>query len=348
VLARVTEPTAGRAEVHGRLGSLLEVGTGFHQELTGRENIFLNGAILGMTRAEIRERFDEIVAFSEVERFIDTAVKFYSSGMYLRLAFAVAAHLEPEILLVDEVLAVGDAAFQQKCMGKMGDVARQGRTILFVSHNMIAMEGLCDRLIWMRDGRIAEDGPTTEVVTNYLRTFATSLTEQRWSEEPDAPGNEHLRMHSARVRPRDGVAGDVISIATPLVLEFEYWRSDPNARLVPSLHVFNDQGIVVFNVQPIELEPWQQRVDGPSLIRDVCHVPGNLLNDGVHRVAFCLSKGHDLVFWLDDALIFDVRDTVTMRDAWYGKWDGVVRPALEWHTETLGDLTRDERDTRSR
>jgi homopolymeric O-antigen transport system ATP-binding protein len=337
VLARVTEPTSGRAEVHGRLGSLLEVGTGFHQELTGRENIFLNGAILGMKRAEIRQRFDEIVAFSEVERFIDTAVKFYSSGMYLRLAFAVAAHLEPEILLVDEVLAVGDAAFQQKCMGKMGDVARQGRTILFVSHNMIAMEGLCDRLIWMKDGRIAEDGPTTEVVTNYLRTFATSLTEQRWSDSAEAPGNEHVRMHAARVRPRDGAAGDVISVATPLALEFEYWRADSDARLVPSLHVFNDQGIVVFNVGPTELKPWHERTDGPRLIRDVCHVPGNLLNDGVHRVAFCLSKGHDLVYWLDDALVFDVRDTVTMRDAWYGKWDGVIRPALDWQTEILGD-----------
>ena len=335
VLARVTEPTEGRAEVRGRMGSLLEVGTGFHQELTGRENIFLNGAILGMRSDEIRARFDEIVAFSEVERFIDTPVKFYSSGMYLRLAFAVAAHLDPEVLLVDEVLAVGDAAFQQKCMGKMSDVAREGRTILFVSHNMIAMEGLCDRLLWMRDGRVAADGPTGDVIGQYLGEFTTARTEQVWADRADAPGNEHVRIHAARVRPENGIAGEVISVETPFVLEFEYLTLDPSARLTPSVHVFNEHGIVVFNVGPHALTPWQERAHGGALVRDVCHVPGNLLNDGIHRVAFCLSKGHDLVYWLDDALTFDVRDTVTHRDAWYGRWTGAIRPILEWETELV-------------
>jgi lipopolysaccharide transport system ATP-binding protein len=336
VLAQVTEPTSGRAEVHGRLGSLLEVGTGFHHELTGRENVFLNGAILGMRRAEIRQRFDEIVAFAEVERFIDTPVKFYSSGMYLRLAFAVAAHLEPEILLVDEVLAVGDAAFQQKCMGKMDDVARQGRTVLFVSHNMTAMEGLCERLIWMRDGRIAEDGPTREVVSDYLRTYLTTRTETTWPDARSAPGNELVRMHAARVRPLDGRPGSEISVETPFVLEFEYAPHRADAGLVPSLHLYNDEGVVVFNVGPTEPSRWRERADGAALVRDVCHVPGHLLNDGVHRVAFCLSKGNEVVLLVDDVLTFDVRDSVALRDEWYGKWAGVVRPLLEWETESLG------------
>jgi lipopolysaccharide transport system ATP-binding protein len=168
VLSRITEPTEGSATIHGRVGSLLEVGTGFHPELTGRENIFLNGAILGMTREETRRQFDDIVAFAEVERFLDTPVKRYSSGMYLRLAFAVAAHLEPEILLVDEVLAVGDAAFQKKCLGKMSDVAQQGRTVLFVSHNMSAISSLCQRALWIEQGSIREDGDATAVVGDYL------------------------------------------------------------------------------------------------------------------------------------------------------------------------------------
>ena len=334
VLAQVVEPTTGRAELHGRLGSLLEVGTGFHQELTGRENIYLNGAILGMRRNEIQQKFDEIVAFSEVERFIDTPVKFYSSGMYLRLAFAVAAHLEPEILLVDEVLAVGDAAFQQKCMGKMSDVARHGRTILFVSHNMIAMEAMCDRVIWLREGRIVEDGPARAVVAHYLRNVATTQAEREWSDPATAPGNEHVRMHAVRVRPEGGRPSDAISVETAFTIEFEYWRADANARLIPSVHVFNQQGVIVFNVGPVELSPWRERPEGPTLIRDVCHVPASLLNDGLHRVAFALVDGHDVVFSMDDAVTFDVQDALELRGAWYGKWEGAVRPRLDWHTET--------------
>ncbi len=176
ILSRITTPTEGRAEIHGRIGSLLEVGTGFHPELTGRENIFLNGAILGMKRAEIISRFDEIVDFAEIERFIDTPVKFYSSGMYLRLAFAVAAHLDPEIMIVDEVLAVGDAAFQKKCLGKMGSVTGKGRTILFVSHNMAVIRSLCTRAILIHDGALAADGPAGETISTYLATLEKSAT----------------------------------------------------------------------------------------------------------------------------------------------------------------------------
>ncbi len=177
ILAEITSPTEGEVEIRGRVGSLLEVGTGFHPELTGRENIFLNGAILGMTRAEIRRKFDDIVAFAEVEKFIDTPVKWYSSGMHVRLAFAVAAHLEPEILLVDEVLAVGDAQFQKKCMGKMGEVARsEGRTILFVSHNMAAVEALCDRCVLLKEGRAAAQGETDAVIAEYMKGIETMRT----------------------------------------------------------------------------------------------------------------------------------------------------------------------------
>jgi lipopolysaccharide transport system ATP-binding protein len=335
ILARVTEPSSGRAEVRGRLGSLLEVGTGFHQELTGRENVFLNGAILGMRRAEIRQRFDDIVAFAEVERFIDTPVKFYSSGMYLRLAFAVAAHLEPEILLVDEVLAVGDAAFQEKCLGKMEDVADHGRTILFVSHNMTAMEALCDRLIWMKGGRVAADGPTAEVISQYLSTYVVSRTEQRWPDATHAPGNEHIRMRAACVRPRDDVADDVISIATPLLIELEYRLEDASTQLIPNLYLVNSQGTVVFRSAPADLTPWQGRANGRAVIRDRCWVPGNLLNDGTHRVAFSLTRGPDTVYWVDDLLVFDVRDSAEVRNASYEKWAGVVRPMLDWQTQSV-------------
>jgi lipopolysaccharide transport system ATP-binding protein len=335
ILARITEPTSGRARVRGRLGSLLEVGTGFHFELTGRENVFLSGAILGMRRSEIRRRFDEIVAFSELERFIDTPVKFYSSGMYLRLAFAVAAHLEPEVLLVDEVLAVGDASFQQKCIARMDNVAKHGRTILFVSHNMTAIENLCDRAIWISQGRIVNDGRAEQVVADYLRTVSNVLLERHWPERKTAPGNDFVRIHGARVRPLHRSVGDEINVKTPIVVEFEYWSEQPTARLIPSVHVFNDQGVIVFNVGPVERSAWQQRPDGPALIRDICHIPADLLNDGTYRVSFCLSKGHDLVYCHDDLLVFGVRDTIEERHAWYGKWVGAIRPVLEWRTEVL-------------
>src|SRR5262249_15284152 len=180
VLSRITEPTEGWAEIHGRVSSLLEVGTGFHGELTGRENLYLNGAILGMPKTEIDRKFDEIVAFAEVERFIDTPVKHYSSGMYLRLAFAVAAHLEPEVLIVDEVLAVGDASFQKKCLNKMEDVGHQGRTVLFVSHNMPAVTRLCKRVLLVDGGRVVEDGPATHVVSAYLKSGMGTTARREW------------------------------------------------------------------------------------------------------------------------------------------------------------------------
>ena len=230
------------------MGSLLEVGTGFHPELTGRENIYLNGAILGMHRAEIERKFDEIVAFAEIERFLDTPVKRYSSGMYVRLAFAVAAHLEPEILLVDEVLAVGDAQFQKKCLGKMGDVAKEGRTVLFVSHNMVAVQTLCQRAFWLDAGQLKAQGAVSEIVTTYLRAGLgeDGANERVWPDIASAPGNETVRLHRIAVQPEDGKPGDMITMQTPLRIEVEYWNLLPAVHLHATLHIYNDQGIVAF------------------------------------------------------------------------------------------------------
>src|SRR6202050_1654407 len=206
ILARTTRPTEGHAEIHGRIGSLLEVGTGFHPELTGRENVYMSGAILGMRKAEIDRKFDEIVAFSEVERFLDTPLKHYSSGMGMPLAFAVAAHLEPEILLVDEVLSVGDASFQKKCLGKMGQVSRDGRTILFVSHNMAAVKALCSRAVLMRDGVVAASGIVADVADDYLLGTAPGASAREWCDLATAPGNESVRISFIRIIPPEGEA----------------------------------------------------------------------------------------------------------------------------------------------
>jgi lipopolysaccharide transport system ATP-binding protein len=214
ILSRITKPTTGWAEIRGRVGSLLEVGTGFHPELTGRENTFLSGAILGMSKSEIERKLVEIVAFAELEKFINTAVKHYSSGMYLRLAFAVAAHLEPEILFVDEVLAVGDVAFQKKCLEKMGNVSRQGRTIVFVSQNMTALQKPCSRVAWLNSGQVIDTGEPCKVIDGYLQT--NGITKLGFVREDNltAPGNERVRLRSVRVLPQTG-PGEPITVHTP-------------------------------------------------------------------------------------------------------------------------------------
>ena len=336
ILARITQPTSGRVELFGRICSLLEVGTGFHPELTGRENIYLNGAVLGMRRTEIADRFDEIVAFAEMEKFLDTPVKHYSSGMYMRLAFAVAAHLNPEILLMDEVLAVGDAAFQAKCLGKMDSVASEGRTVLFVSHNLVAVQNLCKRVIWLNEGKILEQGPTHAIVNNYLAAASSSVAMERvWDNPATAPGNEKVRIRSVRVRATDDSASDVITVQTPFVLEFEYWNLEPEARLNLSLHLYNQQGITVLNTVPMNEPEWHGRAFPVGLFRSACHIPGNLLNDGLHRVLLLVVKDQGtVIFTLNDALVFSVQDVERPGD-WHGRWEGAVRPDLVWSTEYL-------------
>jgi lipopolysaccharide transport system ATP-binding protein len=329
ILARVTQPTTGLAEVCGRTGSLLEVGTGFHPELTGRENIFLNGAVLGMKKTEIRRKFDEIVAFAEIEQFLDTPVKRYSSGMYMRLAFAVAAHLEPEILVVDEVLAVGDAAFQKKCLGKMEKVAAGGRTVLFVSHNMVAVEDLCDRALWLHDGRIKAEGPVGKTVAEYLQYSLTTTVSRIWHDMALAPGNDIFRLHAATVRPSTGPPESPITVRTPFTLEFTYWTLQPDLCLNVNLQLFNEQRVLLFEAGPVREPIWRPLPVG--LHRDTCHIPGDLLNDGRYTVVLhALTNQGGAAYTISDLLVFDVQDTSDMRDGWYGEWGGVVRPILEW------------------
>jgi lipopolysaccharide transport system ATP-binding protein len=345
ILSRITKPTEGRAVIKGRVGSLLEVGTGFHPELTGRENIYLNGAILGMHRAEIARKFDEIVAFAEIDRFLDTPVKRYSSGMYVRLAFAVAAHLEPEILLVDEVLAVGDAAFQEKCLGKMGDVAHEGRTVLFVSHNMLAVQSLCNRAIRLHGGKLVDDGPPAHVVTNYLEgVHSISRTEQVWDDVATAPGTDQVRLRRVCVRPIDGSSSDHIALETPVVMDVEFWNLVPDAKLNITLHIYTEEHVVAFTTGSVETDrEWGGRPLPAGLFRSVCQIPGRFLNSGVHRVLLLVVQNSDtIIYQLEDALAFEVLDLDTRVGSWWGKEPGAVRPLMQWTTEYLGDDQRGE------
>lgn len=307
ILSRITEPTRGRAEIYGRIGSLLEVGTGFHPELSGRENIYLNGSILGMTRREIESKFDEIVAFAELERFIDTPVKRYSSGMYVRLAFAVAAHLEPEILLVDEVLAVGDAAFQKKCIGKMSDVAKHGRTILFVSHNTAALLNLCDRGLLLDKGKLVEDGAIEPVIQKYLKGLRTATPWDLTSYD-DRQGRGKVRF--TRVRFEDGSGNTVehgIS-GEPLVVVLDYESVDdrplPNCRV--SVVFFDGLGQALFNCvselvihDPITLPP-------SGTIR--CIVPRLPLSQNQYVLTLFLDVNREIEDWIHNAIELNVVD----------------------------------------
>lgn len=338
LLSRITHPTSGRIELNGRVSSLLEVGTGFHPELTGRENIFLNGTILGMSKAEIDHKFDEIVDFSGVEKFIDTPVKRYSSGMRVRLAFSVAAHLEPEILVVDEVLAVGDAKFQRKCLAKMGAVADAGRTVLFVSHNMVAVQSLCRRTIWLHDGMFLQDGKPDKVIASYLQKSASdsTITERVWPDFRSAPGNDSVRLHSLCVRPKTGTASDTITMRTPLVFEFEYWNLESGSELDVNFHLITEQEIVAFASSTINEANWHARPCPQGLFRSVCYVPGDLLNEGIHRIKLHIYRdGHELIYQQKDALRFNVLGASARRYASYSRAAGIVRPFLKWNTEFL-------------
>ena len=341
ILSRITDPTEGEIEISGRVGSLLEVGTGFHPELTGRENIFLNGAILGMKRAEIAAKFDEIIAFAGTEKFLDTPVKHYSSGMYMRLAFAIAAHLEPEILVIDEVLAVGDAEFQKKCLGKMGDVARAGRTVLFVSHNLAAVNTLCRRAIWLNEGRALLDGPAPQVVQSYLSQSTRAPSQSFWPDPQAAPGNEAVRLRKVSIRAdsegsADNSDASRITVRTPLVMDFEYWNFRPGAHLNLSICVYNAENVLAFNSFPAGGSQWMGRPFPVGLFRSSCRVPADLLNDGAYRVRLMVVEDQaTAIFDIEDALTFEVHDVRPEGIQWYGRILGAVRPALDWHTELI-------------
>jgi len=340
ILSRITGPTTGEVKLYGPVGSLLEVGTGFHPELTGRENIFLNGSILGMRRKEIAKHFDAIVDFAEVERFLDTPVKRYSSGMYVRLAFAVAAHLNPEILIVDEVLAVGDSAFQKKCLGKMGGIASQeGRTVLFVSHNMTAVQSLCGRALWIDGGNLRADGKPADIVPQYLQTAFSPVCERTWDDPTTAPGNAKVRLRRAALRPDTPRKQDVIELGTPILFEFEYWNLAPDTYLNLSVGITNEEGVQVLCTAPLEEPLWHRKPFPAGLFRSTFRIPANLLNDGTHRVELKVVENENTLVWQhDDLLVFEVVEPAGERQNWYGKWAGAVRPNLEWKTEFMEGL----------
>ncbi len=336
ILSRVTEPTEGEAEIRGRVGSLLEVGTGFHPELTGRENIYLNGAILGMKRSEIDRKFDEIVAFAEVEPFIDTPVKRYSSGMYLRLAFAVAAHLEPEILVVDEVLAVGDAEFQRKCLGKMGEVAREGRTVLFVSHNMSAILRLTEETLVLEKGRLVMRAPTPEAVDYYLSQGFSQTGERVWHAEEVPASAAPFRPIALRIRNAQGQVVDTVRSVEPSTIEIEYELSAPIAGLRVGFYLMSTRGEYVFTSfdtdDPERFERFSVRPAGRYISR--CLLPANLLNEGRFVVGVNASAYRVRRYFQDEqALTFTVDATGAPGTQWPEPRLGAVRPRLEWQVE---------------
>jgi len=338
ILSRVTEPTQGEVEIYGRVGALLEVGTGFHPELTGRENIFLNGAILGMKHSETERKFDEIVSFAEVEKFIDTPVKRFSSGMYLRLAFAVAAHLEPEILVVDEVLAVGDAEFQRKCLGKMSDVAKEGRTVLFVSHNMSAILRLTEETLVIDKGHLIKRAPTTEAVDFYLSQGLMGEGQHIWQND-DIPKNAYpFHPIAIRIYNKAHKIVDTIRSVEPFTIEVEYSLKAPITGLRVGVYLTSARGEFIFTSfdtdDPKKFEEFSQRESGRFVSR--CEVPAHLLNEGRYVIGMNASSYKIRRYFQDEqALLFNVDSSGAAGMHWPEKRLGLIRPLLNWKIEEM-------------
>jgi lipopolysaccharide transport system ATP-binding protein len=332
ILSRTTSPTKGEVKIRGRVASLLEVGTGFHPELTGRDNIFLNGAILGMRRQEVMNKFDAIVDFAGVERYIDTPVKRYSSGMYVRLAFGVAAFLEPDILIIDEVLAVGDAEFQKKCLGKMNDVSQQqGRTVLFVSHNMTAIQSLCRSVLFLENGKINAIGKTKEVVDMYLKRVITNEMQKEWNNIEAAPGNEAVRIKSISAIPVKMNPYDKLTVETPINLSFEFWNLLPELSFNLSMHVYDSSGEVIFaTVSPV----FDVKT---GIIKLNAQIPGNLFNDGGYYISMMIVKDSKTLFFLEEAISFEVFE-LPRSEGWLDKWPGYIRPKFNWTVAELNQV----------
>lgn len=323
ILSEVTSPTKGTVKIKGRVASLLEVGTGFHPELTGRENIYLNGAILGMTKKEIDGKFDEIVAFAELDKFIDTPVKRYSSGMYVRLAFAVAAHLDPEILVVDEVLAVGDAQFQKKCLGKMGEVAKDGRTVLFVSHNMAAIKILCSAGIILNKGQMIFYGGAEEAIDQYIGSDHLYRKNISWDDD-DAPENENIRLKSIAVNP---LHGSIIDIDSGVEIVTVFYNKTEGRSLGFTLRMFTLEGVCLFESGVIISRDCDAKVGFFSV---TCRIPPHLLNSGVFKINLAFGdRAKYALYKIEDVIIFDVEHTATGRDH-SARAPGVIRPILDW------------------
>lgn len=348
ILSQITDPTEGEIHLFGRVASLLEVGTGFHPELSGKENIYLNGAILGMTRVEIKKKFDEIVAFAEVEKFLDTPVKRYSSGMYVRLAFAVAAHLESEILLIDEVLAVGDYQFQKKCLGKMGEVSREGRTVILVSHNMAHLLNLCQRAVLLEKGVVKKEGPAREIVGEYLAGKASQMGEVIWDDPKDAPGGDMVRLHALRILDgREQPVADV-DICQGCAVEIAYWNLLPGARLNCTIQLLDYMGSMVLSTHNLpsmilDMDPWAGQPMPKGLFTSRCQIPKDFLNEGRYSINVYIQRDVNLNQYLaykEDAISFTAYDSGEMRKEYAGGWGGVVRPRLSWKTTLITNETK--------
>lgn len=333
VLSRITEPTAGYVDVGGRVGALLEVGTGFHPQLTGRENVFLNGSILGMKRGEVQSKFDRIVEFSGISTYIDTPVKWYSTGMYMRLAFAVAAHLEPEILIVDEVLAVGDAEFQRRCLGRMSEVARDGRTVLFVSHNMQAVRALCRRALLLESGQLVADGETDTVIRRYLSAIEPADSGiRRWDDPDERPGNDECRLVEIRMSAEDGRTTASFLSSEPIVATVELDVLKPDPAMVVVLDVVSSDTTSVFRSYSTDHSESLHIGERTGRTAVRCTIPPEFLNSGrFHLGLRVIVRGIDGVLHIPDALHFDVA-------ADHGEFaitplhgrPGVVAPILHW------------------
>ena len=344
ILSRITRPTTGRAVLRGRVTSLLEVGTGFHPDLSGRENIFLNGAVLGMSHAQIRSRFDAIVAFAEIEKFLDEPVKHYSSGMYVRLAFAVAAHLEPEILILDEVLAVGDAAFQQKCQTRMEEILRQGCTLLLVSHNLHAVATLCSRALYLDRGMMRRDGPPQEVIGDYLDETtrrSDDSGECRWNDPAEAPGDDHVRLQAVRIFSGERMTGRV-DVQSPVRIEIEYRSCRPGARIDTMIQLMEESGVGVLTSATLpsfnsDSDRWHDRPRPAGAYCSHCTLPANLLNAHRYFVSvFIVTDGMEAAVASHNVIAFQVYDENPARE-YHGTAMGVVRPRLAWQTELLDE-----------
>jgi homopolymeric O-antigen transport system ATP-binding protein len=335
ILSRITGPTSGGVDLHGRVASLLEVGTGFHPELTGRENVYLNGAILGMRKAEIERKFDEIVAFAEIEKFLDTPVKRYSSGMYVRLAFAVAAHLDPEILLIDEVLAVGDGEFQKKCIGKMDDVSKQGRTVLFVSHNMSAIGKLCSRVICFEGGGVMQAGESRSVIAHYMTSAGSVVGHRDWADLSTAPGDDYVRAISVSILDEHREPVSVLHQDVSFIISLVYRVLKPMRNANVGFELRAEDGTTLFTSFDADNRDWSNRGRKRGVYSTECIIPGHLLNEGTYY--FTLLAGipfFRLCMRAEDVLRLIVEPSVSGDGpaARIGaRRPGVISPELSWH-----------------
>ena len=338
ILSQITKPTTGRIEINGRVASLLEVGTGFHPELTGRENIYLNGTILGMTRKEVKAKFDEIVEFSGIEKFIDTPVKHYSSGMYVRLAFAVAAHLEPEILIIDEVLAVGDASFQKKCLGKMGDIAKQGRTVLFVSHDLGAVSSLCSKGIFMKNGQLILHDKIDAVIKKYMDSDGSTVTSSKqYSKENYQEYDGTIELLEVKIIDEQSQEIQNFYVNQEIAVEIVFKvLDDSNIHPIPNIHLIHGMGgKILVSVNTCETNAFHI----PGEYKSIVKFPANFFNNGFFTLGIAISSLDPVIVHVADynALSFEVLDVLdaTTRNGYTGKMDGYLRPLLKWENTKL-------------